>query len=68
MKEQNLKNKLSFTLVTKILMGTLGCVPAYDCYFILGIKNQKVATGNYNIKSILQLHITASGFLREERR
>ena len=46
-KEQELKNQLSFTLITKILMGTLGCVPAYDRYFIAGIKNQKVATGNY---------------------
>ncbi|HEM3617947.1 TPA: hypothetical protein U1C83_001840 [Streptococcus suis] len=36
-------------------MGTLGCVPAYDRYFIAGIKNKKVATGNYNIKSIMQL-------------
>lgn len=54
-KEQELKNQLSFTLITKILMGTLGCVPAYDRYFIAGIKNQKVATGNYNLKSIMQL-------------
>ena len=50
-----LKNKLSDTLITKILMGTLGCVPAYDRYFIDGIKKQKIAIGNYNIKSILQL-------------
>lgn len=54
-KEQELKNQLSFTLITKILMGTLGCVPAYDRYFIAGIKNQKVATGNYNVRSIMQL-------------
>lgn len=54
-KEQELKNQLSFTLITKILMGTLGCVRAYDRYFIAGIKNQKVATGNYNLKSIMQL-------------
>lgn len=54
-KKQDLKNKLSSTLVTKILMGTLGCVPAYDRYFISGIKNQKIATGNYNAKSILNL-------------
>lgn len=54
-KGQELKNELSSTLITKILMGTLGCVPAYDRYFIAGIKNQKVATGNYNLKSILQL-------------
>lgn len=36
-------------------MGTLGCVPAYDRYFISGIKKQKVASGNYNMKSIVQL-------------
>lgn len=54
-KEKDLKNNLSYTLITKILMGTMGCVPAYDRYFIAGIKDQKVATGNYNIKSILQL-------------
>ena len=54
-KEQDLKNRLSYTLITKILMGTMGCVPAYDRYFIVGIKNQKIATGNYNIKSVLQL-------------
>lgn len=54
-KSQEIKNDVSYTLITKILMGTLGCVPAYDRYFISGIKNQKVATGNYNIKSVLQL-------------
>lgn len=54
-KEKDLKNNLSYTLITKILMGTMGCVPAYDRYFIAGIKNQKVATESYNIKSILQL-------------
>lgn len=54
-KLQEIKNDVSDTLITKILMGTLGCVPAYDRYFIAGIKNRKVATGNYNIKSVLQL-------------
>ena len=29
-KEADVKNKLSTTLITKILMGALGCVPAYD--------------------------------------
>ena len=52
---QELKNQLSFTLITKILMGTLGCVPAYDRYFIAGIKKQKVTTENYNLKSIMKL-------------
>lgn len=54
-KEQKLKNQLSVTLITKILMGTLGCVPAYDRYFIAGIKKQKVATGTYSLNSIKQL-------------
>jgi hypothetical protein len=49
------KNRLSNTLITKILMGVFGCVPAYDRYFIDGIKEQKVTTGNYNIKSLLGL-------------
>ena len=38
-------------------MGTLGCVPAYDRYFVKGIRSQKIASGTYNIKSILQLVI-----------
>jgi len=54
-KSQEIKNDVSYTLITKILMETLGCVPAYDRYFIAGIKNRKVATGIYNIKSVLQL-------------
>ena len=54
-KNIKVRNQLSSTLITKILMGTLGCVPAYDRYFISGIKKQKVASGNYNMKSIVQL-------------
>lgn len=54
-KNIKVRNQLSSTLITKILMGTLGCVPAYDRYFISGIKKQKVASGNYNMKSIIQL-------------
>ena len=54
-KEKTPKNKLSETLITKILMGTLGCVPAYDRYFKVGIKELKISTGLYNIRSILKL-------------
>ena len=54
-KEQKIKKQLSYTLITKILMGTLGCVPAYDRYFKAGIKNQKTTTGNYNLRSIMLL-------------
>ena len=54
-KEETPKVKLSDTLITKVLMGTLGCVPAYDRYFIMGLKDQKVSTGLYNMRSLLKL-------------
>ncbi|MBQ7417459.1 MAG: hypothetical protein IJV18_05115 [Acidaminococcaceae bacterium] len=54
-KSEKVKKKLSTTLITKILMGTLGCVPAYDRYFVNGVKKLKITTGNYNIKSLLRL-------------
>ena len=54
-KDPDVKNRLSTTLITKILMGTLGCAPAYDRYFVEGIKSQKITTGNYNINSLLRL-------------
>ena len=54
-KGEVLKNKISSTLIAKVLMGTLGCVPAYDRYFIEGIKSKKVAIGNYSMKSLSQL-------------
>lgn len=48
-------SNVSPVLITKILMGTLGCVPAYDRFFIDGIKKHKVTTGEYNLKSVLRL-------------
>lgn len=54
-KKQETKSQLSYTLITKILLGTLGCVPAYDRFFIAGIKSQRIASGSYNVKSIMQL-------------
>ena len=53
--EKAVKKEVSNTLITKILMGTLGCVPAYDRYFIDGVKDQHVTTGNYNMTSLLRL-------------
>jgi hypothetical protein len=40
------------TLITKILMGTLGCVPAYDRYFNDGVKKCGVASARFNPESI----------------
>ena len=36
-------------------MGTLGCVPAYDRFFVDGIKKHKVTTGEYSPESVLRL-------------
>lgn len=54
-KTDDKKDKVSDTLITKILMGTMGCVPAYDRYFVAGIRKQHVATGNFNEKSVISL-------------
>lgn len=51
----NVKNDVSTTLVTKVLMGTLGCVPAYDRYFIDGVKHENVASGLFTKNSIMDL-------------
>ncbi len=45
-------NNATETLVTKILLGTLGCVPAYDRYYVDAVKKYKVSSGQYNIKSV----------------
>lgn len=45
----------SETLVTKILLGTIGCAPAYDRYFKQALRASGVAAGNFSKRSILQL-------------
>lgn len=49
------RQDVSNTLITKILMGTIGCVPAYDRYFRNGIKKFKVASLDFSIDSIMEL-------------
>lgn len=46
---------VSPVLITKILMGTLGCVPAYDRFFQDGVATYKVTTREYSLKSVLKL-------------
>ena len=48
-------SQVSPVLITKILMGTLGCVPAYDRFFVDGIKKYKVTTQEYSPSSVLAL-------------
>ena len=45
----------SDTLITKILLGTLGCVPAYDSFFKSGLSISNVAQQRYSKTSLLQL-------------
>ena len=47
---------VSPVLITKILMGTLGCVPAYDRFFQDGVATYKVTTQEYSLRrSVLPL-------------
>jgi len=49
-------HKMTDTLVTKILLGTMGCVPAYDRYFTEGCKQWNVKPiSNFNEQSLLSL-------------
>lgn len=56
-KRRNLDNyeDISSILITKILMGVLGCVPAYDRFFVNTIKEYKIASGNFNKQSLYDL-------------
>ena len=46
---------VSPVLITKILMGTLGCVPAYDRFFQDGVATYKVTTQEYSPESVRKL-------------
>lgn len=39
---------ISQTLVTKILLGTLCCIPAYDTYFCNAIRSKEITKGKFN--------------------
>ena len=43
------------TLLSKIILGTLGCVPAYDRYFINGLKEMKLKYHTFDIDSLNEL-------------
>ena len=48
-------NPVSQVLITKILMGTLGCVPAYDRFFGIGAKYLGLEKDTYQEKSLREL-------------
>lgn len=52
----NSKNNIaSDTLITKILLGTIGCTPAYDRYFKRGLSSSGIAQQRFSSSSMLQL-------------
>jgi len=52
---REIASSVSPVLITKILMGTLGCVPAYDRFFQDGVATHKVTTREYSRNSLLKL-------------
>jgi hypothetical protein len=56
-KIKNLKgtHNVTDTLITKIMMGTFGCVPAYDQFFTDGIKIEQIASQTFSPESITKL-------------
>ena len=46
------KTNTSDILVSKILMGTLGCVPAYDNYFVKAVRKYDVSSGIFGKRSM----------------
>lgn len=45
-------NNATDTLITKILLGTLGCVPAYDRYYVQSVKKHHISGGIFNRNSV----------------
>lgn len=43
------------TLITKILLGTVGCTPACDRYFILGFRHRGLRYSQFNTKFLCQV-------------
>ncbi len=46
---------VSDTLVTKIMLGTLGCIPAYDQYFKKGIRKKSISYSKLNIENLKEV-------------
>ena len=57
--------KVSTTLITKIIMGTLGCSPAYDRFFNIALskfKIKKTKKGKPNIEALIEFVNKNTGF------
>lgn len=52
---QEYKAEITDTLVTKVLLGTLGCVPAYDRFFKDGLRITEIASSSFTKESLRSL-------------
>jgi hypothetical protein len=43
------------TLISKILLGTYACVPAFDRYFVLGLKEAGMTQSDFTLESLKEL-------------
>ncbi len=58
---EGVPNNATDTLVTKILLGTLGCVPAYDRYYVQAVRKYGISAGSYSmssVKSVAEYYLT----------
>jgi hypothetical protein len=51
----NERDEISSTLITKILLGTIGTIPAYDRFFIAGLETEKIQKKFNPEKSFIQM-------------
>ena len=49
---EGVTNNATDTLVTKILLGALGCVPAYDRYYVQAVRRYGISVGGYDRRSV----------------
>ena len=63
-------NNVSVTdaLKTKILLGTLGCTPAYDSYYTQSVKKHRISSGKFNKESVRRIAEFYCGYLDEFER
>lgn len=50
---QATKINVTDTLATKILLGTLGCIPAYDRYFIGGLRTERISYSSLSERNFM---------------
>ena len=58
---EDVPNNATDTLITKILLGTLGCVPAYDRYYVQAVRKFGISAGIYSmssVKSVAEYYLT----------